>query len=213
MKLFDIDSPFSQIMTLLYELILLNIYFLATVFLTLGFGTGVAITAMIYAIYHGLRREEGSVRQLYFKSLKMNFKQVTLYWVGIMVIASISYFNLLNIELLRQLSFIFVVFQYILIYELIVVSLYYFGIQSKLTLNNKEAIKSAFIMAHKHALTSISMIFTLLLLYILGRYVSSFFILIMFSAWAYILERVILEHIIIGKYVSDEVRAELKIEK
>lgn len=213
MKIFDIDSPFAQVMTVLYELILLNIYFLVTSFLTLGIGTGVAITAMIYAIYHGLRREEGSVRQLYFKSLKMNFKQVTLYWVGVLVIASISYFNLLNMEVLRQLSFVFVVFQYIVLYELIVISLYYFGIQSKLTLSNKEAIKSAFIMAHKHVLTSISMILMLVLLYILGQYISSFFILIMFSAWAYILERIILEHIIIEKYVSDEVREELSIKK
>ena len=213
MKIFDMDSPFSQIMTLLYELIMLNIYFLLTSFLTLGVGTGVAITAMIYAIYHGLRREEGNIRQLYFKSIKMNFKQVTLYWGGVMVIAFISYFNLLNIDILKQLSFVFVVFQYIVLYELIVVSLYYFGIQSKLTLGNKDAIKSAFIMAHKHVLTSIGMIFTLLLFYILGHYISSFFILIMFSAWAYILERVILERVIIEKYVSDEVREELSIKK
>ncbi|GAU79391.1 YesL family protein [Fusibacter sp. 3D3] len=213
MKIFDLDSPFSQFMTLLYELILLNIYFLATTFFTLGLGTGAAITAMIYAIYHGLRREEGSLRQLYFKSLKMNFKQVTFYWGGVLIIAAISYFNLLNMEVLKQLSFVFVVFQYIVLYELIVISLYYFGIQSKLTMSNKDAVKSAFIMSHKHVMTSITMILTLLLLYILGHYISSFFILIMFSAWAYILERVILEHVIIEKYVSDEVRTELSIKK
>lgn len=213
MRIFDLDSPFSRIMTLLYELILLNIYFLATSFLTLGIGAGAAITAMIYAIYHGLRREEGDIRRLYFKSLKMNFKQVTLYWIGVIVISLISYFNLLNIDVLKQMSMAFVVFQYIVLYEIMVVSLYYFAIQSKLALSNKDAIKSAFIMAHKHILTSLTMLFSLLLLYILGHSISSFFILITFSAWAYILERVILEHIVIDKYVSDEVRDALKINK
>ncbi len=212
MHFFDIDSPVIRFMTVVYELILLNIYFLATCVLTLGVGTGAGMTAMIYAIYHGLRREEGGLRKLYFKSLKMNFKQVTPIWILMMFIAGVAVFNILNVGIVRELGFALIAFQYVVLYEVFVISIYLFCIHAKLQMTNLDAVKSAFIMSHKHLVLTLLLI-AFFVIETIGSYmISGLYLILTFSLWAYVLERVVLEGVIIKKYVSEDVRESLSIE-
>lgn len=213
MKFFDIDSPFAKYMTFLYDAILLNIYFVAISFFSMGLGIGVGFTAMIYAIYHGFRRGESNVSKLFFKSVKQNFKNVTVYWLFAILIFWGASLTLAGIDKDSPWGTAAIASQYVLIYEIFIISIYYFAIQSKLEMKNLEAIKSAVILSNRHVRTTLFIVLMALFSAFSGYFLAFYLLLIGFFLLAYTVERVILEKVLIGKYVNENVRAALKIDK
>ena len=83
-KLFRIDSPFSQAMSELFDLIALNILFLLTCVPV--FTIGAALSALHSVGLKQAVGEELPVVKTYFHEFKKNFRQATIAWIPLLLL-------------------------------------------------------------------------------------------------------------------------------
>ena len=83
-KLFRIDSPFYQIMSDLFDLVMLNILFLLTSIPIITIGAG--LTAMHSVGIKRIMGNDISVAKTYFQEFKKNFRQATLIWIPLLLL-------------------------------------------------------------------------------------------------------------------------------
>lgn len=83
--MFSMDSPLMQFLTKVADLIILNILFL--VFSIPIFTMGASMSAMYYVTLKLVKDEECYVTKQFVASFKENFKQATLIWVVMLIIA------------------------------------------------------------------------------------------------------------------------------
>ena len=92
-KFFNIDSPLMRFLTKLADLMILNILFLITCMPVVTIGA--AWTALYYVAMKMVRDEEGGIVRSYFHAFRLNFRQATLLWLGVLGIAVILVLDLL----------------------------------------------------------------------------------------------------------------------
>ena len=92
-KFFNIDSPLMRFLTKLADLMILNILFLITCLPIVTIGA--AWTALYYVAMKMVRDEEGGIVRSYFHAFRLNFRQATLLWLGVLGIAVILVLDLL----------------------------------------------------------------------------------------------------------------------
>lgn len=86
-KIFDIDSPLIRFLNKMADLMWLNI--LVMLCSIPVFTGGAALTAAHYVALKMRRDEEGYITREFFKSFKANFKQSTLIWLLMLLIAAV----------------------------------------------------------------------------------------------------------------------------
>lgn len=212
MKIFDMNSSFYRFGTLLFDLMILNIIFIAFVALGLGITFGLAFIAMIYTIYESLRKDQGRILYHFLKSIKDNLRQGMLFSICLAILSTSTALVLDNISIFSKYSFFVLSIQYFLIFELCIISLFLFPMLAKVKMNSKQAIVNSFLIAHRHLFTSISCLSLIILNYYIIKYISPIFIVFTFSGTGYIIERLVLENIVIKKYVSEDMKKDLTID-
>lgn len=86
-KIFDLDSPLIRFLNKMADLMWLNIL---VMFCSIPIFTGgAALTAAHYVALKMRRDEEGYITREFFKSFKANFKQSTLIWLLMLLIAAV----------------------------------------------------------------------------------------------------------------------------
>ena len=87
MKIFDLDSPLMNVLNKMADLMWLNIL---TLICCIPIVTvGAAFTSMHYVALKIVRNEESYITRSFFKSFKTNFRQATLIWLLILLIAAV----------------------------------------------------------------------------------------------------------------------------
>lgn len=85
MKIFNLDSPFMQFLSKMTDLLLLN---LLTGICCIPIVTiGASLTALNYVTLKMARNEDCYIFKSYFKSFKENFKQATIIWLLMLLVA------------------------------------------------------------------------------------------------------------------------------
>lgn len=86
-KFFNLDSPIMSGLSKLADLIWLNILaFICSIpIITIG----ASMTALNYVALKMVRDEEGYVTRAYFKSFRQNFKQATIIWLIMLLVAAV----------------------------------------------------------------------------------------------------------------------------
>lgn len=86
-RFFNIDSPIMSGLNKLADLIWLNIltFICCIPIITVG----ASLTALNYVALKMVRDEEGYVTKAYFKSFKQNFKQATIIWLIMLLVAAV----------------------------------------------------------------------------------------------------------------------------
>ena len=90
-KIFDMDNPLMQALSVAADLLALNILALLCCLPVVTAGAG--ITAMNDLVIHMARQEETYLVKPFFRSFRANFKQSTLLWLLILAAASLLYFD------------------------------------------------------------------------------------------------------------------------
>ena len=90
-KIFDMDNPLMQALSVAADLLALNILALLCCLPIVTAGAG--ITAMNDLVIHMARQEETYLVKPFFRSFRANFKQSTLLWLLILAAASLLYFD------------------------------------------------------------------------------------------------------------------------
>lgn len=89
-KVFNPDSRLMKFLTLMYELMILN---LLTALMCLPVITaGASLTAMHSVLLSIVRREDGYVTKQFWKEFRRNLKQATAVWTAVLALAACLYF-------------------------------------------------------------------------------------------------------------------------
>ncbi len=147
---FDIDSKFYKFCSYIGDFIILMV--LWAVFSIPVITVGASTTAAYYVATRQLSSREGYIWKDFLKSFKSNFIQSTLSTVIFSLIGTVIYFNL---EFLEKSSIFFPV-QFVLLYELTITVIYTFPLLSRFDFKLPKLLKTAFLMANKHLLTTLS---------------------------------------------------------
>ena len=86
-KLFDLDSPLIRVLNKAADLMWLNI--LVMICSLPIFTAGAALTSAHYVALKMWRNEESYITKEFFKAFKMNFKQATLIWLILLLVAAV----------------------------------------------------------------------------------------------------------------------------
>ena len=159
-RLFNMDNPFFRFMGKMVDVLWLNIIWL--VFSLPIVTIGASTTAMICVMMKVVRDREGYIWRDFWKSFKINFKQSTIMWIGIILVYSVLgtdiYFFMNQTSAYSRLLLSFMI-----VVTLVVTCacIYIFPLQAQFENPIKQTVKNALIISMKH------MPWTLLLLLIL----------------------------------------------
>lgn len=147
MKIFNLDSPFMQFLTMIGNLMIINIL---TILLCLPIITaGDAITAMYFVTIKMARGDDPYIVKAYFKSFKENFKQATILWILMLIVAFILAADCRIVFVSMEGSFataMKIIIAVIVIFALMT-CLYIFPVLSRFENSIKHTIKNAFLMS------------------------------------------------------------------
>ena len=147
---FNIDSKFYRFCSYVGDFIILMV--LWAIFSLPVITIGASTTAAYYVATRQLSSREGYIWKDFLKSFKSNFIQSTLSTIIFALIGAVIY---INIEFLEKSSIFFPV-QFVLLYELTITVIYTFPLLSRFNFKFFKLLKTAFLMANKHLLTTIS---------------------------------------------------------
>lgn len=86
-RLFDLDSPIMRFLSRVGDMMILNILVIICCIPIIT--AGAAFTAMHYVLLKMVRDEEGYLIRGFFKSFVLNFKQATLIWLLMLLVAAV----------------------------------------------------------------------------------------------------------------------------
>ena len=146
MKIFDLDSPLMNVLNKMADLMWLNILTLICCIPIIT--AGAAFTSMHYVALKIVRNEESYITRSFFKSFKTNFRQATLIWLMILLIAAVlggDYYIITNSGI--QFSSVLVVLIMAAAVLVICTALYVFPVLAKFDNTIMGTIRNAFIMS------------------------------------------------------------------
>lgn len=146
MKIFDLDSPLMNVLNKMADLMWLNILTLICCIPIIT--AGVAFTSMHYVALKIVRNEESYITRSFFKSFKTNFRQATLIWLLILLIAAVlggDYYIITKSGI--QFSSVLVVLIMAAAVLVICTTLYVFPVLAKFDNTIMGTIRNAFIMS------------------------------------------------------------------
>lgn len=147
MKLFNLDSPIMVFLTKVGNLMILNIL---TIILCIPVLTaGDAITALYYVTIKMARGDDPYIIRSYFKSFKENFKQATILWIIMLIVAAVISADIRIIFKGMEGTIASVMKVIIIVVTVFVVltGLYIFPVLSRFENTIKQTIKNAFLMS------------------------------------------------------------------
>ena len=153
-KWFGLDSKFYKFGTLIGDLIILTL--LWTICCLPIVTIGASTTALYYVTTRQLSDREGYVSKDFFKSFKQNFIEATAITILIGVIGAILYINIRLLETNTTLNIILYLIQFVILYQLVIFTIYVFPILSRFDLKLGALIKTTIFMANRHLLTTIT---------------------------------------------------------
>lgn len=174
-KIFDMDSPFMRFLNLVADLLILNILVMICCIPIIT--VGAAVTAMHYVLLKIVRNEEGYLLKGFFKSFVRNFKQATLAWLLMLVVAAVYVgdsliFNYSGVEFPRALVIAVIAVGVIAL----MIAVYIFPLIARFENTTKNTLRNAAILAFANLPRTLAMVFFYVLPFIIG----------LFSAYAYL---------------------------
>ena len=146
MKIFDLDSPLMNVLNKMADLMWLNILTLICCIPIIT--AGEAFTSMHYVALKIVRNEESYITRSFFKSFKTNFRQATLIWLLILLIAAVlggDYYIITKSGI--QFSSVLVILIMAAAVLVICTTLYVFPVLAKFDNTIMGTIRNAFIMS------------------------------------------------------------------
>ena len=156
-KFFNLDSPLMRFMSRQADLMILNLMFLVTCLPVVTIGA--AWTALYYVAMKMVQDEEGSIFKSYFHAFRLNFKQATFAWLGILGVTAflvLDYLILMNVE--TTVTSVMVWGIGVMGMVLLMVLQYLFPLIAKFDASLKQTVKNAFLLAIGHLPRTLLMI-------------------------------------------------------
>lgn len=203
MKIFDQDSGFSRYGAIVFDLIQLNFFVIAISILTLGLGFGAAVTAMMFSIDRTIFEGNGYALRNFIKSFKQNWKQSSILWIISLAIMTLSRFAILVLSQTEGPLSAFSIVHMALIAEVIFILIYAIPTMALVEVKLKDLVQNAFVLAHRHLLTTLSCIAMIALGIYLTFELHGIFLLFLASGLGVLINQLVVRTILI-KYFTEE---------
>lgn len=144
-KIFGIDTPFFKMMSLIGDMMLLNLMWIISSIpiVTIGAST----TALLYTGMKLAKGRDGYVIPNFWKSFKQNFRQSTIIWLILVVLGGVlGYACWFWMGREDGMSRVFAVFTVCLLVLYLIELIFVFAVQAKFTNTIIHTMKNAFIM-------------------------------------------------------------------
>lgn len=144
--LFNLDNPVWNFMGKVADLVILNL--LAIICSIPIFTIGASWTALYFVTIRMVRKEEGYVIKDFFRSFKENFKQATIIWLLVLVVAAVFVGDILIYKMMPdQIPQIIMVIVVVLGYLALGIVVFVFPLLSRFDNTTKNTIKNAFLLS------------------------------------------------------------------
>lgn len=144
-KLFDLDSPFMNVINKLSDIIIINLVY---IFCCLPvFTIGAATTALYYTVFKIIEDRGSSIIKSFFHSFKQNFKQGTIIWLIILVLGAITGMDFYFINLIDKGNMFIGVIFLIPAVLLLFVMTYVFALLARFDNTVKQTLLNAFFLS------------------------------------------------------------------
>lgn len=172
--LFNLDNPVWNFMGKVADLVILNI--LAIICSIPVFTIGASWTALYFVTIRMVRKEEGYVIKDFFRSFKENFKQATIIWLLVLVVAAVFTGDILIYNMMPdkvpQIIIVVVVALGFLALSTIV---YVFPLLARFENTTKNTIKNAFLLSIVNIPQTVTAIILMVLPVVLTLFVLELF--------------------------------------
>jgi len=159
-EFFSLDGPFNKYGGFLADTLVLSLMWL--LFSIPIVTIGAATSAMFYVSTRRIAEREGYITADFWLAFKANFKRATLLWLLLFVAGGIIALNIwlltteaINTEAVGIMGLFILPAQFIFGLQLIFMSIYMFPITARFEMGFVQTIKSSFIMANRHFLTTV----------------------------------------------------------
>ena len=184
--IFNMDGPFFKFGNAIADIMILSLIWI--LFSIPLFTIGASTTALFYVTTRRISDKEGYLFKDFYTSFKDNFKLSTKLWLLWVVMFGLV---ISNIYMLRSFDFdplmatILLPIQMIILIELFITSLYIFPITARFEMSFRQIIKSAFFMANRHMLTTISCVVTFILILVASVWIFEPIFIVSMGLYAY----------------------------
>lgn len=202
MNLFDPDGWFYKWGTKLLDMIVISIITLVISTLSLSLLFGVALAAFFYTMDKVIVHDRSYLLKSYFSSFKTNLKQGMIFWIFQLIIISIASTSIYQLNITNQGGFILIASYFILV-EMIMMACYGYILMAKFNMTLKEIFTKSLLYAHKHLLTTLSIVSVIIIVGFLVVKVHPLFLIIGFGIAGYTISRLVLE-MVLPKYIDKE---------
>ncbi len=187
-KIFDLNNPVMTFMGKIADLVILN--FIAIIFSIPIFTIGASWTAMYYVTVKMVRKEESYMFKDFWHSFKENFKQATIIWLIVLLIAAIFTGDFMIYKMMPdKIPMPLMIVVAIVAFLLFCTSLYVFPLLSHFDNTIKNTIKNAFLVSFINVPFTLVFILLFIIPFVLLFFLTSIlpaFFLLGFSAPAYV---------------------------
>lgn len=185
--MFKLDSPLMNFLNKVCDVMILNLLVIA---FSLPIVTaGSAITAAYYVSYRMVRNEEGYIVKMFWKAFKENFKQSTIMWLIMLLVAFILYgdYKIVTSGTIEMQGWMITA----LVTVAVIIAMgmeFVFPMQARFSNTVKNTMRNAFLMALSHLPSAVLFLLgyavPLLLLYLLPQLAPAI-VLLIFGALPY----------------------------
>jgi len=152
--IFNIDGPFYKFGSILADIIILGLlwFLLALPIVTIGAST----SAVYYVFTKRVNGREGYVWSDFWRSFRQNFFISTGVWLTMLLIYAVLILNIYYAELLGNMASFVLVVQLIILVQATFITMYIFPLISRFEMRYLELFKTAFFLANRHILLTIT---------------------------------------------------------
>jgi len=158
------EGPFFRFGNAIADIMILS--FIWILFSIPLFTIGASTTALFYVTTRRISDKEGYLFKDFYSSFKSNFKMATKLWLlfaGLFGLLAANVYMLWNFDFFDPwMATILLPIQILILIELSITSIYLFPITARFEMSFRQTIKSAFFMANRHLLTTLSCVVTAL---------------------------------------------------
>lgn len=177
--LFNTEGIVYKTMTIIYQLIVLNLMWWITSFplITVGAST----TALFYVIGKIVRKEEVHEFRDYMKGFRDNFRQATCIWVILCAAYIMIFTNLSFIKRYNSMEGLMLALQLPVLIQVVIVTVFVFPLLSRYESNIIGIIKASWIIGIRHIFSCLASVAIIAVSAILARAVPALFLMIYIS--------------------------------
>jgi len=182
MGFFSMDGPIYKIGGIIADILILGILWvlLAVPIVTIGAST----SAVYYVFTKRINGRDGYLWREFWSSFRQNFRTATAVWLTLLVIYIVLTFNIVNIGLLEGMADFILIVQFVILVQITFITMYAFPLISRFEMGYKEVFKTAFFLANRHILITLSNIVLLISAAIIA-FLQPAFIFVMVGAYCY----------------------------